>query len=307
MRNVFITGASGCIGHYLVEALATEPDLHLYLLLRDPKKLRLDLDPSRITLLKGDLLKIEQQSDLLKRMDYVVHLAAAWGGPDLAQAVNVTKTLALFDLLDRDRCQKILYFSTASLLDRQNQPVDVAGRAGTAYIRTKYDMLMRRNEIHLRDRLVTLYPTLVFGGDSQHPYSHISGGISDITRWLWLIRFFRVDGSFHLIHAEDIARVTRHLLLSENRQGDWVIGTPAITVDDCVEQVCRYYNRRIYFRIPFPIRFTRRIATQFGARLSEWDDYCIAHRHFVHTAVDPSSFSLPVAYPSVASLLKEYG
>ncbi|MGK7906986.1 MAG: NAD-dependent epimerase/dehydratase family protein [Synechococcus sp.] len=308
MRNVFITGASGCIGHYVVEALAAEPDLHLYLLLRNPDKLQLKINRDRITIIQGDLLQIEQQADVLKQMDYLIHLAAAWGGEEFSRAVNVTQSLALFNFLDRDRCKKILYFSTASLLDRQNQPVSVASRAGTAYIRTKYEMLMSRSQIQLRDRLLTLFPTLVFGGDDRHPYSHISGGLKNITRWIGLLRFLKVDGSFHFMHAADIATVTRHLLLATSvHNGDWVLGNPVLHVNDCIEQVCRFYNKRIYFRLPLPLRFARRVAPYFGVRLSEWDDYCIDHRHFTHKAVDPSTFQLKIAYPTVESLLKLYG
>ena len=310
MRNVFITGASGCIGHYVVEALLSEPDLHLYLLIRNPGKLLLhwtDINSGRLTVVKGDLLNIEQHEQLLRQMDIVVHLAAAWGGDDVARAVNVTKTLELFNLLDRDRCQKILYFSTASLLDRANRPVSVANKAGTAYIRTKYEMLMKRGEITLRDRTMTIFPTLVFGGDDFHPYSHISSGLKDITRWIFLIRFLKAEGSFHFIHAFDIAQVARHLLMSSVQTGDWVLGNPAIHINDCIEQISRFYNKRIYFRIPLPVRFARRVAPYFGARLSEWDDYCIEHRHFTHRVVNPSTFQVPVAFPDVESLLKKYG
>ena len=309
MRNVFITGASGCIGHYVVEALLSEPDLHLYLLLRNPGKLLLhwtDINSGRLTIVEGDLLKIEQHEQLLKQMDIVVHLAAAWGGDDFSRAVNVTKTLELFNLLDRDRCQKILYFSTASLLDRDNRPVAVARKAGTAYIRTKYEMLMKRGEIKLRDRTITIFPTLVFGGDDFHPYSHISAGLKDITRWIFLIRFLKAEGSFHFIHAFDIAQITRHLLMSPVQTGDWVLGNPAIHVNDCIEQISQFYNKRIFFRIPLPVRFARRVAPYFGARLSEWDDYCIEHRHFTHRVVNPSTFQFPIAFPDVESLLKKY-
>ncbi|MEL7083986.1 MAG: NAD(P)-dependent oxidoreductase [Cyanobacteria bacterium P01_A01_bin.3] len=310
LRNIFITGASGCIGHYVIEALLSEPDLHLYLLIRNRGKLLLhwtDIQGGRVTLVDGDMLTIEKHEPLLKQMDMVIHLAAAWGGDDVARAVNVTKTLELFNLLDRDRCQKILYFSTASLLDRDNRPVEVASEAGTAYIRTKFEMLMRRGQIKLRDRTITIFPTLVFGGDEFHPYSHISSGLTDITRWIFLIRFFKAEGSFHFLHAFDIAQVTRHLLMSLVQTGDWVLGNPELHVNDCIEQISHYYDKPVYFRIPLPVRFARKVAPYFGARLSPWDDYCIEHRYFTHKVVNPSTFQVPTQFPDVNSILKKYG
>lgn len=303
LRNVFITGASGCIGHYVVAtSLARSPD-RLFLLLRDPAKLKFQPDRDRVTLLPGSLETIADHADLLKRMDAVVHLATAWGDPK----VDVDGTLELFNLLDGDRCQKILYFSTESLLDRQNQPLDIAGRSGTPYIRCKYDMLMRRAEVRLRDRLITLYPTLVFGGAKDRPYSHITTGISEVAKWLNWIRFLKVDGSFHFMHAEDIAQIVVHLLDHPAPSPDLVLGHPALTVDECVERVCAFYKKRIYFRIPVPVRLLKAIAIRIGVRLSEWDDHCIEHRHFIHEAVDTETFQLKSRFRTIEHLLAEYG
>lgn len=53
MKRIFITGASGCIGHYITEALIQQTDHELFLLVRNPQKLRLKyLDRSRVHLLR---------------------------------------------------------------------------------------------------------------------------------------------------------------------------------------------------------------------------------------------------------------
>lgn len=271
--------------------------------MRDPNKLQFQPARDRVTIIPGNLEGINEHADLLKRMDAVVHLATAWGHPN----IDVEATLDLFNLLDGDRCQKILYFSTESILDRHNQPLDIAGRAGTPYIRCKYDMLMRRQEVKLRDRLVTLYPTLVFGGAKDRPYSHITKGIPEIAKWLSLIRFLKVDGSFHFMHAEDIAQIVAHLLDASAPNADLVLGQPAMTVEDCVERVCAFYHKRIYFKIPVPVRLLKAIAVRVGVRLSQWDDHCIEHRHFIHDAVDTNTFQLGSRFRTVEDLLAEYG
>ena len=38
-KKVFITGASGCVGNYLIEMLLAKTDYELYLLVRDRNKL----------------------------------------------------------------------------------------------------------------------------------------------------------------------------------------------------------------------------------------------------------------------------
>lgn len=275
--------------------------------MRDPSKFQLPLDFSQVTVVEGDLLRLDDYGDLLAQMDIVIHLAADWGNLDRCRAVNVTKTLELFNRLNPDRCRKILYFSTASLLDRHKQPLAVASRAGTDYIRTKYEMLMLRSEVELCDRLITLYPTLVFGGSPNHPYSHITAGLHDVLKWIGLIRFFKVDGSFHFIHAADIAQVVAHFIDSAVLCGDWVLGNPPLQVNDCVAQICAAYQQRIYFRIPVPVRVLRAIAVLLGAKLSEWDDYYIQHRHFVYDAVNAETYHHVSYFPTVASLLQKYG
>jgi len=68
LRNLFLTGASGCLGHYVLERLAQQrdpefpeqPAYHLYILIRNPSRLRLPPErlPAPITLVAGDLLRI---------------------------------------------------------------------------------------------------------------------------------------------------------------------------------------------------------------------------------------------------------
>ncbi len=294
--------------------LRVPPPYHLYLLVRNRAKLQwppgfldqAEAAGSQITLVDGDLIAIHHQAELLSQMDAVIHLAAAWGDEQLAYTVNVSKTLELFNYLDPDRCQRILYFSTASLLDQYNQPVEIAGEHGTAYIRTKYDMLMKRDSFPLQDRLVTLYPTLLFGGSPHHPYSHITAGLHEVTQWLSVVRFLKVDASFHFIHAEDIAQIVAYLLEYPTLESDWVLGNPAMTFNQSVTEMCSYYQKRIYFRLPVPIRFLRGIAFILNIKLSPWDDYCLQHRHFVHNTVNAHTFGLSSRFISLDQILSRY-
>ena len=41
-KRILVTGASGCIGHYITEALIKQTDHQLYLLVRNPDKLKLN-------------------------------------------------------------------------------------------------------------------------------------------------------------------------------------------------------------------------------------------------------------------------
>ncbi|MFN6198841.1 MAG: NAD-dependent epimerase/dehydratase family protein, partial [Dolichospermum sp.] len=41
-KRILVTGASGCIGHYITEALIQNTNYELYLLVRNPDKLQID-------------------------------------------------------------------------------------------------------------------------------------------------------------------------------------------------------------------------------------------------------------------------
>jgi nucleoside-diphosphate-sugar epimerase len=311
-QRVFITGASGCIGHYILEQLLASDRYDLFLLLRHPDKLQLPVreDP-RVQILPGGLGDVQQYADLLRTMDLAILTAAAWGGdPDYVFATNVDNNLALIGLLDPQRCQQVIYFSTASILDPQSQPLEAADQFGTDYIRSKYACHRHLPELALYPKITTVFPTLVFGGDTDKPYSFISAGLAEVTRWVGLIRFFRAEAGFHFAHAQDIATVVHYLLQHPSTTGyrEYVLGNSPLSVDQAVEQTCAYLGQPIWFRIPLSLWLADRLITVFRVQMAPWDYYCLNHPQFVYQgAVSPPSFGLPPYCADLADLLRAHG
>jgi len=296
-KSIFITGASGCIGHYFTDRLIHTTNHDLYLLVRNPAKLQFNVQARPgITILTGDLEQIEQYADLLQTIEMAILAATAWGDPKTTRTTNVEKTLALLNLLNPATCQRVLYFSTASILGRDNQPLAAAGTLGTDYIRTKYVCYQRLAETAIADRIVTLFPTLVLGGGPDKPYSHLSAGIAEVVRWLDLIRFFQADASFHYIHAQDIAQVVTYLIdppTDFTPPPTVVLGNEAITVNQAIAETCRYRQRRIYFRIPLTLWLANVFITVFRVQMADWDRFCLQYRHFTYQdPVNPATFGL---------------
>lgn len=312
-KRIFVTGVSGCIGHYIAEALIQQTQHDLFFFVRNPQKLRFDYNARPgITIVQGEMQEIERLERLLKTVDCAILAATAWGDPQETFDTNVTKTIRLMNLLDPVVCQQVLYFSTASILDRQNQPLPEAGTIGTDYIRSKYLCHQQLAKLAIAPKITTLYPTLVFGGDEQKPYSHLSAGIRDVTRWIDLIRFLKADGSFHYLHAKDIAEVVMYLVnhppepIGEPR--DVVLGNPALTVNQAVEAVSAYLNKRIFFRIPLSIQLANFLIKVFRIQMAEWDRFCLNYRHFTYrNPVHPQLLDLPAYCPTVLDLLRIHG
>lgn len=315
-----MTGASGCIGHYITEALLQETEHELYLLVRNPDKLEVDYEVRPgVTILQGDLRHIERFGDLLKTMDVAILAATAWGGAQEAFDINVVKTVRLMEMLDPRVCEQVIYFSTASVLDRNNELLKEAGQLGTAYIRSKYDCLKRLSKLAIAPKITTLFPTLVLGGDANKPYSHLSSGIADVVKWVDLIRWFKADGSFHFIHARDIAQIVRYLIdyppsqgLTVDTEGNsnqrLVLGNQRVTVNQAVEDVCAYLGKKIYFRLPLSIWLANVLIVLFRIQMEAWDRFSLNYRHFTYqNPVNPETFGLPTYCATFTDVLKISG
>ena len=310
--RIFITGASGCIGHYLAETLIENTHHELFLMMRNPDKLQVPTEQRPgVTLLTGDMRGVAQYADLLKTMDTAILVATSWGDPKESYEINVEKTLELMSLLDPERCQQVIYFSTASILDRDNAPLKEAGEIGTDYVRTKYICHEKMGELAIAPKITTVFPTLVFGGSDTKPYSHISGGLPEVAKYMGIIRFISADGSLHFIHAKDIAEVVRHLVdypPGPHDSREIVIGNPAKTANEVVTDISQYLGKRRYFTIPLSFGLANAIIKIFNIRMADWDRFCMRYRHFTYqNPVTPSHFGLKDHYPTVADVIRSAG
>jgi len=319
-KRIFLTGASGCIGHYIAEALIQETQHELYLLVRNPDKLGFDYEARPgVTILQSDLRQIERFADLLKTMNMAILAATAWGGQQESFDINVVKTMRLMELLDPTVCEQVIYFSTASVLDRNNQILKESGQLGTEYIRSKYQCLVQLPKLAIAPKITTVFPTLVLGGEADKPYSHISSGIKDVVKWVDLIRWFKADASFHFIHGRDIAQVVRYLVehpRDPNRIEDpelvsahrLVLGNQPLTVNQAVEEVCAYLDKKIYFRVPLSLWLADILIVLFRIQMAAWDRFSMNYRHFTYqNPVSPVTFGLDSYCPTFTDVLRISG
>ncbi|AFY94110.1 NAD-dependent epimerase/dehydratase family protein [Chamaesiphon minutus] len=318
--RILVTGASGCVGHYISETLIQNTDYELFLCVRNPAKLQVDTNARPgIHVITADMMEIEKQAELLKTIEVAVLTAAGWGGQE-AFDINYTKTHALFDLLDPQVCQQVIYFSTQSVLDRQNKLLPEAGKIGTDYIVSKYqclDKLTReRNASNsaksIASKITTVFPTLVFGGDATKPYSYLSADLPTISKYAGLLQWFSADGSFHFIHGKDIAEVVRHLIthpeIADKFDRRIVLGNQLVQADAGIKEICAYFGKKSLFQIPLSIGLTNFFIKLFKIQMAEWDRFCLNYRHFSATnPVSPATFGLPTYAPTITDIFRTRG
>ena len=314
--RVLVTGASGCIGHYICEALIEQTDHALFLLVRDPAKLKIDVSVrSGIHVLTVNLRDLAPLKELLPTIDQAILTATAWGDPKETFDLNVTKTIELIQQLDPQVCQQVLYFSTASILSREEKLLPQAGEIGTDYIRSKYQCFEQLQQLESIPKVVTVFPTLVFGGDEDKPESHLSGGLPEVMRWASLLRFFKMEGSFHFIHGRDIAQVICHLVqYPEAAPSDrLVLGNRSMTVNDFIEAVGEVCDGRRLVRdhrkspvkINLSSGLTNLVVKLFNIQMADWDRFCLDYRHFSYpNPINPTFFGLVSYCPTLKVLLQ---
>ena len=320
--RILITGASGCVGQYTAAWLLEHSNAELLLWLRDPSKLTaIPHDHPRISLLVGDLRDSERFAAELSTVNRVIHTATAWGDPERAHQVNVVAVKTMLSLLDPSKLEQVVYFSTASILDRHLQPLPEALAYGTEYIQTKAQCLQDLEQHPLAEKIVAVFPTLVFGGrvdgTSPFPTSYLTEGLAEASKWLWLARWLRADASFHFIHAADIAAIcgslatNPHQRNSEPGQGPVrriVMGQAAIGVNEAVATLCRWRGVGRTPGIPLWPWLIEGLIKVLPIEVNAWDRFSIRQRHFIHNPVtQPEAFALKSHGPNLETVLQDSG
>ena len=322
-QRILITGASGCVGQHIAAQLLRETDAQLLLWLRDPSKLTaVPAEHPRISLLVGDLRDVEPHRAAIASASRIIHTATAWGDPERAWQVNVEAVKQLLAAADPQRLEQVVYFSTASILDRQLNLLPEAMVCGTEYIQTKATCLQQLEEHPLAARIVAVFPTLVFGGrvDGSGPFptSYLTAGLGEAVRWLWLARWLRAEATFHFIHAGDIARVCVHLATTPHQanpepgQGAvrrLVLGQPAVSINGTVRQLCRW-RQSFYPPLALDLRgwLIEGLIKLLQLEINAWDRFSIRQRHFVHDPISPPErFGLVSQAPSLEAVLEQAG
>lgn len=306
---VFMTGATGCIGSYILTELLQHSRAHIMVLVRPPKSLPAILQNHRqIEILYGDLNQIHRFKSELAKTRILIHTAVAWGG-SASFTVNLRQTHQLLAALNPEVCEQIIYFSTASLLGKQADWTQRSLYAGTDYIRSKSACMQWLKHQWLKNsiwsnRFYTLFPTVVLGGDENHPWSAASKGLKQLPQWLPWLNLISAQGRFHWIHARDIARMVYHWITKGWPAQEVILGNPAQHVTEVLEHLRQYAGLPKLPRLPLdpclPI-----LLPLLSMWMSNWDRYSFYHRHLQYPCIDPRKCGLEPGYENLADVLKE--
>jgi hypothetical protein len=87
-----------------------------------------------------------------------------------------------------------------------------------------------------------------------------------------------------------------------------VLGTELVTVDAGIQEICQYFGKKSYFRIPLSIALANFFIRIFNIQMAEWDRFCLNYRHFSYAnAVSPATFGLTTYAPKISDIFRDRG
>lgn len=309
LTTVFVTGSTGCVGHYVIESLLRDPNVRILALARKPETIFSKfLNHPQVELIQGNLLDMAPWRARLEEADVMVHIATSWHPSGKADQVNTEKTIEMLDDLVKSKCQKVIYFSTASIIDENNQALDIAGQSGMPYIRSKFKTHQILENHPIKDKLIVVYPTLVFGGDDQFPVAHATKGFLDRWRLFKWLRWFKADGGFHFIHSADIAQMVDYWVHHDLPTGDrhYVLGQPFLTIEDAFKIISKELGIRLpSLRIQLKPEWILALEKLKLKKFTRWDRYCIQKRFFRHKTTRPEDVGLASKFGDLGTLISD--
>ena len=284
-------------------------------MVRDRNKLPLSVQTNkRVKLIICDIRESNRYKKEISQVNFLIHTATAWGDPKRAYEVNIKAFEELLKMLDIKKLEKIIYFSTASILDTKTELMRESLIYGTEYIKTKYECFERLRESSFAEKTFAVFPTLVFGGTlgkkSRYPLSYLTSGLKEIYKWLWLARFLKLDSKFHFIHANDIAQICGFLIKNyEEAQyrgfKKFVLGQRYISINDAINIFLKRNKMKRYFAIPLTRKILKLLLRILPIETTPWDSFSIKKYDFNHVPItNPETFTLKSHAKSLNDILR---
>jgi dihydroflavonol-4-reductase len=249
--RIFITGATGFIGRYLVARLAgTEHRMRC--LVRRPERAA-GLVRQGAEVVQGDITDKDAVLAAMRGCDWVVHLAGIYSmwepDPRRYVAVNVRGTRNVMEAALECGVAKVLYVSTVAVWGKVAQrPFDeetpVAPFRCSDYARTKLEGERIAWELH-RARglpLVVVYPGAALGAGDDKPTGQYA---ADVVAGRLPVRVLK-DTVLTYVHVRDVAEaIVRALEKPDNLGEKYIVAHRPIPLGEYTEMLAKAAGTRL--------------------------------------------------------------
>ena len=241
--KIFVTGATGFVGHHVAKALA-EKGADLRLLVRKSSKLS-NLEGISGDTVVGDLSKPDSYAPALRGCDAVMHVAADYRlwirDPDAMYRANVDGTRDLLKLAREARVRRVVYtssvatmaFRTDGIVVNEDTPVSINDMVGH-YKRSKF--LAEQQAIAAAQdgqQVIILNPTTPIGPNDSKPTPTGRIFVDFLNRKFPAY----VDTGLNLVDVSEIARIHAAALEVGKPGRRYILGGENLTLKQILDKM----------------------------------------------------------------------
>ena len=262
MRNYFITGLTGYLGHALIDILKKEKDIRIFAFVLPNDKYKEELMSLNINVIEGDLLKEDDLSYFLsqetKGERIVIHMAGRIStlkkNDPLTTTINVEGTKNIVNQSIKHNIDKFIYISSVDALNKHKgneliKEQDEYHIDKVAGVYSKCKAEASNYVLGAKDRMevVVLLPSALIG-----PNDTFHSPINDAIRLFLKGKMPAiVSGGYNLVDVRDVARGIYNASIYATNGESYILGGTYISVKGLMDMCASITNKKkVRFKVP---------------------------------------------------------
>jgi nucleoside-diphosphate-sugar epimerase len=235
-QKLFITGASGFIGNYLLQSLNKEV-YEIYALTR---KLPADSESAgtRITWLEGEMTTLSRHEEVIRKCTHIIHMAGETKDEGVMEEINVTATQDLLKLGKTGACQHFLYLSSSGVFGIYRHPQKRIEETSACFPDNRYENTKLRAEQLVKESgipFLILRPSNVVGiGDKDKKLLNLFRTVKRNRFW-----FVNKGAMLNYVSASYVGKVMAECLNRKHFCGDTFIVNAPCRIEAFMDVSCK--------------------------------------------------------------------
>lgn len=250
-KKILITGGTGVLGIYLVEALLADGYTNIEIFSRSGKKSSLPFsENANVTFTEGDVSELHPLTEAIERADYIIHAAAIVSFHpkrfEQMHTVNVDGTANVVNLALESNITKVIHISSIAAIGRSEKNGVISEQ--TAWGNSKYNSYygitkyLAEQEVwrahHEGLNMAIINPSLIMGGkvwdqSSLQIFKKVYDGLPYYT-----------TGSTGIVDVQDLSKMILFLLESDINGERYIASGANISYKDLFQKMASHMGRK---------------------------------------------------------------
>ena len=248
---IFITGANGFLGSFIVRTLLQKGVKNIVALKRENSDLSLVQDfANNINWVDGDILDMLLIEKYTKEASVVIHCAGKVSfdksDKEVLYQVNVEGTRNMVNACLKNEVRQLIFVSSISTFGfhKSNGIISETSKKTFTAMPSQYALTKYLAELEVwrgnTEGLATLIinPSVILGPGNWYNSS------VRLFHYVWKENLFSVNGYMNCVDARDVAEIIYRLMKHQSSGEQFIINAERITYQDLFAIIARHFNKR---------------------------------------------------------------